>query len=148
MSHSLITTRMSKCFERAGIFEGKPGSYKRVSCSRIRFSIITELVALGENSLYSIAHCYGKHGVEVRKKYFVQFYSNREAAELWWKSYQRCRTLTKEEEKASNTHLELLAKKVLPTFWAIDKWYNNLKSYHPVHLHVDVRDVGLENIIE
>ena len=100
MSHSLITTFMSKCFERAGIFEGKPGSYKRVSCSRIRFSIITELVALGENSLYSIAHCYGKHGVEVCKKYFAQFYSNREAAELSWKSYQRCRTLTKEEEKS------------------------------------------------
>ena len=147
MSHSLITPCMSKCFERAGIFEGKKGSYKRVSCSRIRFSIITELVALGENSLYSIAHCYGKHGVEVCKKYSVQFYSSREVAELSWKSYQRCRTLTKEEEKGLNTLLELLAK-VLPTFWAIDRWYNNLKSYHQVHLHVNVRDVGLENIIE
>lgn len=31
MSHSLIRTRMSKCFEKAGIFEGKPESYKRVS---------------------------------------------------------------------------------------------------------------------
>ena len=31
MSHSLIRTRMSKCFEKAGIFEGKSESYKRVS---------------------------------------------------------------------------------------------------------------------
>ena len=38
MIHSLVTTRFSKCFERAGVFEGKPELYKRVSCSRIRFS--------------------------------------------------------------------------------------------------------------
>ena len=121
MSHSLITTRLSKCFEKAGIFDNKPESYKRVSCGRIRFSIITELVALGEDSLDTIAHCYGKHGVEVCKKHYVQFYSNMKGAELSWKSYQKCRTLTKEEEKASATRLELLTKKVLPTFQAIDK---------------------------
>ena len=96
MSHSLITTRLSQCFKKAGIFDNKPGSYKRVSCSRIRFSIITELLVLGEDSLDTIAHCYGKHGVEVCRKHYVQFYSNSKAAELSWKS---CRTLTKEEEK-------------------------------------------------
>lgn len=148
MSHSLITTRLSKCFEKAGIFDNKPESYKRVSCSRIRFSIITEFVALGEDSLDTIAHCYGKHGVEVCKKHYVQFYSNMKGAELSWKSYQKCRTLTKEEEKASATRLELLTKKVLPTFQAIDRWYKRIKSYHKVHSHVDVTDVGLENLLE
>ena len=81
LSHNLITKRLSKCFERAGIFENKPESYKRVSYSRIRFSIITELVAPGKDSLDSIAHCCGKHGVEVCKKHYVQFFSNRKAAE-------------------------------------------------------------------
>ena len=106
------------------------------------------MVALGEDSPDSIAHCYGKHGVEVCKKHYAQFYSYRKAAELSWKSYQRCRTLTKQEEKASNTRLELLTRNVLPTFQAIDRWYKNLKSYHKVHSNVDVRDVGLENILE
>ena len=148
MSHSLITACLSKCFERAGIFDGKPESYKRVACSRIRFFIITELVALGEDNLDTIAHCYGKHGVEVCKKHYVQFYSNRKAAELSWKSHQKCRTLTKEEKKASKTHFELLTKKVLLTFQAIDKRYKRLKSYHKVYSHVDVTDVGLENILQ
>ena len=148
MSHPLITNRLSKCFERGGVFANKPEAYKRVSCSRIRFSIITELVALGEDSLDSIAHCYGKHSVEVCKKHYVQFYSNRTAAELSWKAYKRCRTLTKEEEKAVNKRAELLSKKKLPAIRDIQKWYKELRSYHKVHANVDVTDKGLENIIE
>ena len=148
ISHSLITDRLSRCFEKAGIFKAKPDSYKRVSCSRIRFSIITELVALGENSLDSIAHCYGKHGVDVCKKHYVQFFSDRNAAELSWKSYQRCRALTKGEKKAANTRLELLAKKNLPTLDQIKRWYKDLKSYYKVHSNTDVTDKGLENLFE
>ena len=148
VSHSLITARLSRCFEKAGIFKAKPDSYKRVSCSRIRFSVITELVALGENSLDSIAHCYGKHGVDVCKKHYVQFFSDRNAAELSWKSYQRCRALTKGEKKAANTRLELLAKKNLPTLEQIKRWYKDLKSYHKVHTNTDVTDKGLEKLFE
>ena len=84
MSYSLILNRLLKCFEKG--------------------------VALGEDSLDSMAHCYGKH-VEVCKKHYVQFYSNRMAAEHSWKSYKCCRTLTKEEEKVANKRIELLAKK-------------------------------------
>ena len=54
MIQSLVTTHFSKCFERAGVFEGKPELYKRVSRSRIRFAIIRELVTLGEDSLDSL----------------------------------------------------------------------------------------------
>ena len=148
ISNSLITDRLSKCFEKAGIFKAKPDSYKRVSCSRIRFSIITELVALDESSLETIAHCYGKHGVEVCKKHYVQFFSDQSAAELSWKSYQQCRVLTKEEEKAAKTRLELLAKENFPTLEQIKPWYKDLKSYHKVHANKDVTDKGLENLFE
>ena len=138
MSHSLITNRLSKCFGKAGILENKPEAYRRVSCSRMRFSIITELVALREDSLDSIAHCYGKHGIEVRKKHYVQFFSNREAAELSWKSYESCRSLTKDEETLVNKPLELLEKRSLPTAQQIEKWYKELKSFHKVHSNVNV----------
>ena len=65
-----------------------------------------------------------------------------------WKSYQRCRTLTKEQEKASTKRLELLAKKVLSTISVIKRWYKEFRSYHKVHLRVDVTDVGLGNILD
>ena len=113
-----------------------------MACSRIKFSIITELVSLGEDSLDSIAHCYSKHGIKVCKKHYIQFFSNTKATELSWKSYERCRTLTKEEKKASNTHLKLLVKKT------IKKWYKDFKSYHKVHFNVNVTDKGLEGILE
>ena len=148
LSHNLITKRLSKCFERAGIFENKPESYKRVSYSRIRFSIITELVALGKDSLDSIAHCCGKHGVEVCKKHYVQFFSNRKAAEWSWKSYERCKTITKEEKKAANKRLELLSKKKLPSPTQIEKWYKEKKSYFKVHSNVDIAVRELENIFQ
>ena len=113
MAHNLITSCLSKCFDRGKVYSDQPWSYYRVSCSRIRFSIITELVSLGEDSLDSIAYCYGKHGVEVCKKHYIQFFSNQKATELSWKAYKRCTTLTKEEQKAADTRLEPLAKKSL-----------------------------------
>ena len=153
MAHNLITKHLSKCFEKAQVFADKPASCNRVSCSRIRFSINTELVALGEDSLNSIAHCHGKHRAEVCKKYYIQFFSNRKAGELSWKSYERCRTLTKEEEKASNTCFKLLVKKALPTFKVVHKWYihkryKDLKSYHKVYSNVDMTEKGLEEILK
>ena len=60
---------MTRLFERTGLFEGKKEIYKRVSCSRIRFSVITELRALGEDSLDNIEYCFGKHSKEVCKKF-------------------------------------------------------------------------------
>ena len=148
MSHPLITNLLSKCFENGGVFSSKPEAYKKVSCSRIRFSIITELVALGEDNLDSIAHCHGKHNMEVCKKHYVQFYSNKTATELSWKAYERCKTLTKEEQKAVNKRAELLSKKKLPAIRDIQTWYKELRNYHKVHANVDVTDKGLENILE
>ena len=142
VAHDLITSYLWKCFEKAKVFPDKPVSYNRVACSRIKFSIIIELVSLGEDSLDSIAHCYSKHGIKVCKKHYIQFFSNTKATELSWKSYERCRTLTKEEKKASNTHLKLLVKKT------IKKWYKDFKSYHKVHFNVNVTDKGLEEILE
>ena len=69
LKHSTLTRCMTRLFERTGLFEGKKEIYKRVSCSRIRFSVITELRALGEDSLDNIEYCFGKHSKEVCKKF-------------------------------------------------------------------------------
>ena len=147
ISHSLITDRLSKCFEKAGIFKAKPDSYKRVSCSSIRFSIITELVALGESSLETIAHCYGKHRVEVCKKHYVQLFQIKALQSYPGKVTNSVGLLQKRKRK-QQTRLELLGKKNFPTLEQIKPWYKDLKSYHKVHANKDVTDKGLENLFE
>ena len=121
--HNVITSQLSKCFQKAGVFENKPLAYKRVSHSRIRFSITTKLVVLIEDNLGSIAHFYGKRGVEVCRKHYIQFYSNRKAAELSWKSCNMNRMVSKQEKKALDTRLQMLSKKKLPSPTQIDKWH-------------------------
>ena len=86
--------------------------------------------------------------MEVCKKHYVQFYSNKTATELSWKAYERCKTLTKEEQKSVNKRAELLSKKKLPAIRDIQTWYKELRNYHKVHANVDVTDKGLENILE
>ena len=45
--------------------------------------MITELVALGKDSLDSIAYCYVKHGFEVCRKHYFQFFPT----ERWQSSH-------------------------------------------------------------
>ena len=55
---------------------------KDMSPSRARFSLISELIYLRSEELNYVAHCFAKYGVEVFKKFYLQFFSNREAAHL------------------------------------------------------------------
>lgn len=97
MNHSLVSKCITRSFGKSQVFlETK--RYANVSSSRIRFSVITELIMLGEDTLDNIAHCFAKHSKETFKKFYVNFSSKREAARLSWKSLQMF-TLIKEEEK-------------------------------------------------
>ena len=98
MNHSLVSKCLTRSFEKAEVF--RKDGYKNVSPSRIRFSAITELVMLGEDTLDNIAHCFAKHSTQTCKKFYVQFFSNREAACLSWKSLQMFTNIAKEEQKA------------------------------------------------
>ena len=72
----------TKTCEGSRIFEGKKEIYKRMTCSRILFSVISELLCLGEDSLDNIAFCFGKHSKDDCKKDYIQFYSTRDAAKV------------------------------------------------------------------
>ena len=98
MNHSLVSKCLTRSFEKAEVF--RKDGYKNVSPSRICFSAITELVMLGEDTLDNIAHCFAKHSTQTCKKFYVQFFSNREAARLSWKSLQMFTNIAKEEQKA------------------------------------------------
>ena len=114
---------MTKTCERAGIFEGQEELFKRMTCSRIRFSVITELVCLGEDSLDNIAYCFGKYSKEVCKKFYIQFYSTREAAKLSWKFHNMYNT--EKEKKAVDLREEMLKNRSYPDVEEIEAWMNN-----------------------
>ena len=99
--------------ERSGIFQNiEEEAQKRTSTSQIRFSVITELVCLGEDSLDNIAYYFGKHTKKVCKKFYLQFWSNREAARLSWKVHQMCNS--ENDSKAIELREQILQNKKKP----------------------------------
>ena len=96
VNHSMITKRINRSFEKAEVFKGTT-MYQRVSCCRIRFSIITELVSLGKGDLENIAYAFAKHDKKTCCRFYVQFWNNREAVRLSWKCYEMLRPLTADD---------------------------------------------------
>ena len=64
MQHSAVTSCLTRSFNKASV---SPDSchFKSVSCSRVCFSIITELVCLGTENLDNIAYSFAKHSKQV-----------------------------------------------------------------------------------
>ena len=68
MKRSLVTQCLTRTFEKSKVFAEAKDRYKSVSPSRIRFSVLTELIALGDERLDNVAHCFAKFGTEVSKR--------------------------------------------------------------------------------
>ena len=131
--------------ERSGVFENVADSItKRMSTSRIRFSVITELVCLGEDSLDNIAYSFGKHTKEVCKKFYVQFWSNREAARLSWKVHQMVNT--ENEGKAINRKEKKLDQKKIRQVKDTEQWITNRINTLKL-AGTDVDDPGLMDLV-
>ena len=94
MNRSLVSKCLTRFFEKAEVFNKE--SHINASSSRIHFSVITELITLGEDTLDNIAHCFAKHSTETCKKFYVQFFSNRKAVRL---SLSLCKCLCLLEKK-------------------------------------------------
>ena len=146
MSHSSVTSCLTRSFDKASVFSDSC-YFKSVSCSRISFSVITELVCLGTENLDNIAYSFAKHSKEVCKRFYVQYFSNREAARLSWKCYSLPKPLTQEEQKAVKEREDPLKKKSIPTFKDLQKFYD-MKNQIKISSHLDVTDDGLEKLLK
>ena len=102
---------------------------------------------LGEDTLDNIAHCFAKHSTETCKKFYVQFFSNREAARLPWKSLQMFKPIGKEEERAISMRQSKLAKSSIPTSEKIKSWYQQLQNILKLSEKLDLNDNGLDALI-
>ena len=90
MDHSAISNSLTAIFKKALVSDKKDSS--RTSCSGIRMSVITEIVSMGQENTSTFATCFAKHSESVCKKYYVQHYSEREAARISWSCYQKYST--------------------------------------------------------
>ena len=97
------------------------------------------------HSLDNIAFCFRKHTKEVCKKFYVQFWSNREAARLSWKVHQMCSS--ENEKKAIQLKEQLLQSKSRPQVDEIERWVKN--RLNQLRLSgTDVEDKGLLNLVK
>ena len=139
----MITKCISRSFEKAQVFRGT-SAYQRVSCCRIRFSIITELISLGKGDLENIAYAFAKHDKKTCCRFYVQFWNNREAVRLSWKCYEMLQPLTADDKKAVQVREKSLEKKLVLSVEDIRTRKNLIK----VTSKLDARDEGLETIIK
>ena len=148
MTPSLVSQCLTRTFEKSKVFCHVENKYKNVSPSRLRFSIITELICLNNEQLYSVAHCFGKVSTETCKKFYVQFFSNMEAARLSWKCINLFST-SGNNEKAANLREKLIEKARIPNSTKIREWYNQLLNSlkHKGLPEEDISDTGLEEVI-
>ena len=103
LQHTTLSNCLTKTCERTGIFQTEEEVYKRMTCSGIHFSVITELVSLGEDSLDNIAFCFCIPKKCVKN---VRFWSTREAARLSWKCHQMYTTDKKKQQNFEKISLK------------------------------------------
>ena len=116
-----------------------------MTCSIIRFSVISEILCLGEDSLDNIAFCFGKYSKDVCKKFYIQFYSTREAARLSWE----CHNIYNSEKEKKETDLRerILENKSCPEVEDIESWL--VKSINLLKLSgTEVDDPGLMEMVK
>ena len=91
---------------------------QEMSRSGVLFSVVTELICLRSEELDNVPHCFPKHGVELWKKFYFQFISDREAGCL--------------SSKCVNVFTNTLQEKLLkmgsvPHGKKVRKWYKDIK---------------------
>ena len=147
INHAMITKCISRSFEKAEVFRGT-STYQPVSCCCICFSIITELISLGKGDLENIAYTFAKHDKKTWRRFYVQFWNNREVVRLSWKCYEMLRPLTADDKKAVQVRETSLGKMSVPSVQDIRKWHETKKNLIKVTSKLHARDEGWETIIK
>ena len=102
---------------------------------------------LGEATLDNIAHCFANHSTQTCKKFYVQFFSNKEAARLSWKSLQMFTNIAKEEKKAIKIRERKLCKTSILSSEKIKSWYKDIRNVLKLSDDLDLTDKALEALI-
>ena len=88
-------------------------------------SVITEIVSIGKENISTLATCFAKHSEAVCKKYYVQHFSEREAARISWSCYNMYKT-TDDVRKASKIRADVIKKRPMASSKDIKCWMKEI----------------------
>ena len=88
MKNSNVPKCLTRSFQLAGCFTDDDDDH-RVSCSRIRSYICTELAGTGDEDLKTLSHSFMKHKPETASKYYIKRWSQRESVRISMKCIDR-----------------------------------------------------------
>ena len=86
IEHSLISNGMTKSFQLANVLANKS---TRVSPSRIRCAVVTDLVGVNGEKCSTVAEQFMKHRETTSRKFYICHWANRESMRLSMNCYSR-----------------------------------------------------------
>ena len=126
MTQSLVSNSLTSTFREAEVYKDEE-KYNRVSPSRIRASVATELAGLGDENLTTMAHVFMKHREETCKRFYVQHWANREALRISMSCYDRFSVTISEKVKKEAVELRKSYEEIQnPTKPLLKSWYYKL----------------------
>ena len=81
MDHCVVSMCLTTSFKKANVFE-EGENLTRISPSRIRKAVATELVENGEHSVHSIANSFMMHNETTSKRYYIQKWNETDAFQM------------------------------------------------------------------
>ena len=142
MDHSAISNAMTSAFNKAKVL-----GCSWVSCSRIRMSVLTEIVSVGTENISNIASCFAKHSEKVCKKFYVQHFSEREAAWLSWSCYNMYKPPA-DIKKATSIRKTAIEKAKVPCASTIKKWLQDIINKIRLLTNITIEDKNIMKELE
>ena len=138
MKHSSLTKAVTSSFRNAGVVM-ESSDEQRVSCSRLRASIATDLAGTGEEDIKTFANAFMKHRPDVCQKNYVRHWSQREGLRISMKCMDHFHVSEDVREDVLRLR-EAEKKKSLPTMEMVIR-------YMQKHLKFDEVDNSLEQAL-
>lgn len=124
MKQSLVSNGLTATFKEA-LSDRLPSNF-RVSPTKIRISIATELVGLGEENLKTLAETFMKNKESTTRKFYVQHWANRESLRLSMKCMDHFKM--NQHEKALILQRKNIDSRLSTSRIAVENWFGVLKE--------------------
>lgn len=124
MSHSSISNGLTSIFQMVDELKGEK-IFARVSPTKIRHSVATQLAGVGDEDLETLAKQFMKNRPSTTSKYYVQVWAQREASRLSMKCYGEFNLMSNFLEKAKVPSAEKLKEWISSQKLKIKKDFGN-----------------------
>lgn len=137
---------MTNSFEHANVWPKDSEMYKRVSPSRIRCAVVTDLVVGGEDAS-TVAQEFMKHRLSTSKKFYIQHWGSQESMRISMSCYTKflnnidCKKIQDDRERH-------MSKNKAPTKIEVKSWLKeNERKFHLLGMDME-QDKNLSGCID